>query len=134
MSDGFWSNSQFQKGVVTSGSGRSEMSSPGNASWCIRVRMSPGSTVTADTPRSRSSAASVLVSSSSAALLAPYGPHPGYAACGVARDVHDEPATLAEERLGELNQRQRRTCVDGKDATELLDLEVHQRSDAAELR
>ena len=28
----------------SSGSGRSEMSSPGNASWCMRVRMSPGST------------------------------------------------------------------------------------------
>ena len=26
------------------GGGRSEMSSPGNASWCMRVRMSPGST------------------------------------------------------------------------------------------
>ena len=31
-------------GTLSSGSGRSEMSSPGNASWCIRVRMSPGST------------------------------------------------------------------------------------------
>ena len=28
----------------SSGAGRSEMSSPGNASWCICVRMSPGST------------------------------------------------------------------------------------------
>ena len=31
-------------GTTVSGSGRSEMSSPGNASWCIAVRMSPGST------------------------------------------------------------------------------------------
>ncbi len=31
-------------GTLCSGSGRSEMSSPGNASWCMRVRMSPGST------------------------------------------------------------------------------------------
>ena len=31
-------------GTTASGSGRSEMSSPGNASWCISVRMSPGST------------------------------------------------------------------------------------------
>ena len=30
-------------GTTDSGSGRSEMSSPGNASWCICVRMSPGS-------------------------------------------------------------------------------------------
>src|SRR6185312_8526215 len=78
---GSWSNSQFQNGAVTEGSGRSEMSAPGNASWCMRVRMSPGSTMTADTPSPRSSAASVFVSSSSAALLAPYGPQPGYAAC-----------------------------------------------------
>jgi hypothetical protein len=31
-------------GTTDSGSGRSEMSSPGKASWCISVRMSPGST------------------------------------------------------------------------------------------
>ena len=31
-------------GTLASGSGRSEMSSPGKASWCICVRMSPGST------------------------------------------------------------------------------------------
>ena len=49
-SAGSWSNSQFQNGDVTSGSGRSEMSVAGNASWCMRVRMSPGSTSTADTP------------------------------------------------------------------------------------
>ena len=30
-------------GTTVSGSGRSEMSSPGNAAWCISVRMSPGS-------------------------------------------------------------------------------------------
>ena len=45
----------------------------------MRVRMSPGSTSTADTPCSRSSAARVRVNSSNAALVAPYGPHPGYA-------------------------------------------------------
>ncbi len=32
------------RGTTVSGSGRSEMSSPGKASWCIAVRMSPGST------------------------------------------------------------------------------------------
>ena len=31
-------------GTLCSGGGRSEMSSPGNASWCMRVFMSPGST------------------------------------------------------------------------------------------
>ena len=31
-------------GTLSSGGGRSEMSSPGNASWCIAVLMSPGST------------------------------------------------------------------------------------------
>src|SRR4051812_24768651 len=77
-----WSISQFQNGTVISGSGRSEMSSSGNASWCMRVRMSPGSTSTADTPSSCSSVASVRVSSSNAALLAPYGPN---------RDTHPLP-------------------------------------------
>ena len=32
-------------GTLASGGGRSEMSSPGKASWCICVRMSPGSMV-----------------------------------------------------------------------------------------
>ena len=36
--------SASRPGTLSSGGGRSEMSSPGNASWCIRVRMSPGST------------------------------------------------------------------------------------------
>ena len=31
-------------GTTDAGSGRSLMSSPGNAAWCISVRMSPGST------------------------------------------------------------------------------------------
>src|SRR6266550_3847877 len=31
-------------GTLTSGNGRSLISSPGNASWCICVRISPGST------------------------------------------------------------------------------------------
>ena len=37
-------NSASRCGTTVSGSGRSEMSSPGNQSWCIWVRMSPGST------------------------------------------------------------------------------------------
>ena len=36
--------SRSSAGTTVSGSGRSEMSSPGNAAWCISVRMSPGST------------------------------------------------------------------------------------------
>ena len=32
-----------QGGTLSSGGGRSEMSSPGNARWCMTVRMSPGS-------------------------------------------------------------------------------------------
>jgi len=40
--------------------------------------MSPGSTLTTATPISRSSAANVFDTRSSAALLAPYTPHPGY--------------------------------------------------------
>ena len=37
-------------GMRLSGSARSEMSSPGKASWCIAVRMSPGSTAYARRP------------------------------------------------------------------------------------
>ena len=38
------STSASSAGTTVAGSGRSEMSSPGKASWCICVRMSPGST------------------------------------------------------------------------------------------
>src|SRR5213594_1071324 len=68
---GSWPSSHAQNGSVTSGSGRSLMSCPGNASWCICVRRSPGSTATTPTPASRSSFASVLLKRSSAALLLP---------------------------------------------------------------
>src|SRR6266566_2477463 len=70
-------SSQAQNGSVTSGRGRSRMSWPGNASWCIWVRRSPGSTATTPTPASRNSFARVFETSSSAALLEPYPPHPG---------------------------------------------------------
>ena len=56
-------------GTTDSGSGRSEMSSPGNASWCICVRRSPGST--RQTRTATSSAARTLQACSSAALAAP---------------------------------------------------------------
>ncbi len=38
------SRSRSSAGTTVSGSGRSLMSSPGNAAWCMAVRMSPGST------------------------------------------------------------------------------------------
>src|SRR5437660_12231947 len=41
-----WWINHAQQGRVTSGRGRSEMSSAGNACCCIRVRMSLGSAVT----------------------------------------------------------------------------------------
>ena len=53
-------------GTLSSGGGRSEMSSPGKASWCIWVRMSPGSTQY--TRRPGCSAAKIAVSCSSAAF------------------------------------------------------------------
>ena len=56
-------------GTTLSGSGRSEMSSPGNASWCMRVRMSPGSNVYTCT--SGSSAPRMLPICSSAAFDEP---------------------------------------------------------------
>src|SRR5947199_5633607 len=76
--DGSCPSSHAQNGSVTSGRGRSLMSCPGNASWCICVRRSPGSTATTPMPASRNSFASVLLRRSSAALLLPYPPHPGY--------------------------------------------------------
>ena len=36
-------NQPEQTGTRSSGSGRSEMSSPGKAAWCILVLISPGS-------------------------------------------------------------------------------------------
>ena len=56
-------------GTLASGSGRSEMSSPGKASWCICVRMSPGSMVS--TRIAGCSAASTRPMWSSAAFVAP---------------------------------------------------------------
>ena len=101
----------------------------------MRVRMSPGSTRTADTPASRSSVASVRVSSSSAALLAPYGPQPGYAPCAASLVMFTmRPAPFGQQRNRQLNQRHRRADVDREDAPEALHVEVQQRPDAAELR
>ena len=65
------STSASRCGTTVSGSGRSEMSSPGKASWCIGVRMSPGSTAYVDRPVS---SPKVSTRWSSAALEAPYAP------------------------------------------------------------
>src|SRR6266571_1702572 len=70
------STSRSSAGTTVSGSGRSEMSSPGNACWCRSVRMSPGSNPY--TLRSGRSAARTAVSWSSAAFAEPYPPQPGY--------------------------------------------------------
>src|SRR5271169_757648 len=70
------SMSRSNAGTTDSGSARSEMSSPGNAAWCISVRMSPGSKTY--TGRAEASAASTADSWSSAAFDEPYPPHPGY--------------------------------------------------------
>jgi hypothetical protein len=56
-------------GTTAVGSGRSEMSSPGKASWCISVRMSPGSTT--NTRSCGRSAASTADNCSSAAFDEP---------------------------------------------------------------
>ena len=56
-------------GATVSGSGRSLMSSPGNAAWCIAVRRSPGSTLYQ--VNCGSSAAQVSVWWSRAALVDP---------------------------------------------------------------
>ena len=56
-------------GTTEEGSGRSEMSSPGKASWCMSVRRSPGSAH--QTRTVGSSAASTFEACSRAALAAP---------------------------------------------------------------
>ena len=53
---------------------------------------------------------------------------------GVARDVHDEPATRGEQRNCELDERNGSTGVDREDAAEALDVERHQRTHTAKLR
>ena len=111
------------------------MSSSGKASWCMRVRMSPGSTSTADTPRSpqlRGQRPGQQLQRRLARAIRSPARIGGLR--GVARDVHDETAAFGQQRHGELNQRDRRARVDGEDPSESLHVEVHQRPDAAELR
>ena len=101
----------------------------------MRVRMSPGSTSTAETPCSRSSDASVRVSSSSAALVAPYGPQPGYAAVAASLVMFTiRPRRSIEQRHRQLGQHHRRSHVDREQPAEAWHVEREQRSDAAELR
>src|SRR6266536_2237692 len=61
--------SRTKAGTTVAGSGRSEMSSPGKARWCMAVRRSPGSTHQVRTVFS--SAASTFDACSSAAFAAP---------------------------------------------------------------
>ena len=79
--------------------GRSEMSSPGHASWCICVRMSPGSTTPPTHPARASSTASVRVT---AARAPPCSRRTVPTRVGrrrrVARDVHDEAAPCGQQR------------------------------------
>ena len=95
------------------GSGRSEMSSPGKASWCIRVRMSPGSTAYVVSPVS---APKVCTRWSRAALAAPYGA-PGLVVLdrGVGGDPHDHArrgASSGSDELDHQRARWRRRCPD----------------------
>src|SRR5215472_13281596 len=89
--------SRKKAGTTASGVGRSEMSSPGKASWCIWVRMSPGST--RQTLTAGSSAASTLQACSSPALAAPYPPQPAYASTA-ASDVTLSTAPPVVRRSG----------------------------------
>ena len=52
---------------------------------------------------------------------------------GVARDVHDEPASFGQQRHRQLNQGNRRPDVDAKDAPESHDVETRERADTPEL-
>ena len=97
--------------------------------------MSPGSTRTAETPWSRSSAASVLRQELERRLAgAVRTPARIRAVRRIARDVDDEAATRGEQRHRELDERDRRAGVDREHAAEALDVERQQRADSAELR
>ena len=61
--------SRVNAGTTACGQGRSEMSSPGKARWCMSVRRSPGSAH--QTRTASSSAASTFEACSRAALAAP---------------------------------------------------------------
>ena len=97
-----------------SGSGRSEMSSPGNASWCISVRMSPGSTTSTRSVGSlgREHPAGVLERGLRRAVAAPalVGLDRG-----VGRDVHDRARRRASVASSACDQRERRDHVHVED-------------------
>ena len=102
--------SASRPGTLSSGGGRSEMSSPGNASWCIRVRMSPGSTVS--TRNDGCSAARIAESCSSAAFDEPYPPQPLVRLDrGIGGDV-DDRRSVRHARQRELSERERCVHVD----------------------
>ena len=82
------------------------MSSPGNAAWCIAVRMSPGSTAYARMPGS--SAASVSVEVVEGGLRgAVAAPRLVVLDRRVGRDVDDDPAGGLEGRQQRAGQRVR---------------------------
>ena len=104
-------SSATRPGHDRSGSGRSEMSSPGNASWCISVRMSPGST-TSDPQLG-------MLGGEDRRELLERGlrravPAPALVGLdrGVGRDVHDRAAARREQAEQRLDQRERRDDVD----------------------
>ena len=117
-------------GTTVSGAGRSLMSSPGKAAWCMSVAMSPGST--AQTRRSGCSTASTAVSWSSAALAGAV-PAPARVGLdgGVGADVR-APGRRRASSAGQhgLEERERGDDVDGEHGGEPVGIEVGQRGGA----
>ena len=98
------------------------MSSPGNAAWCMSVRMSPGSTTTTPIPSRTQLGGERRDASSSAALLAPYPPHVSYAPTA-ASDVTFtmRPLALAQRWQQLLDERDRRHDVRVEDVRECVE-------------
>ena len=101
----------------------------------MRVRMSPGSTRTAETPLVAQFAGErpreELERGFARAVRAPAGVG---AVCRVAGDVDDEAVTRCSSGTASWIERERRADIDREDAAEALDVEVDQRTDSAEFR
>ena len=116
-------------GTLSSGGGRSEMSSPGKASWCICVRMSPGSTQYTRSPgcSAREDRGELLERRLRRAVAAP-------ALVGldarIGGDVQHRGA-LGQPRQRELQQRERRDHVRLVDLAERVERVVGERGHRA---
>ena len=119
------SRSRNSAGTTVSGSGRSLMSSPGNAAWCMAVRMSPGSTAY---HRRRAAPRRRCRRGGRARLARGVGP-PSLVMLdsGVRRDRQDSASGRDQVREQLPGERQRRHHVGLEDGSESMRVEVRQR-------